>query len=132
MGWAASSTVKIPGRTEQIPWIRFEQMSSPDTARQFAVILSPFRSVEEAPPEGRRVSDRHFIVSSPGDTSHLYFSRGRYADGTLDTDAEFVLVRFAAGSLPSYALIEGSYIRYRGKPVFSAREPGSYEGEIHP
>jgi hypothetical protein len=129
MGWEASTSMRTPGKTEEIPWIRFDQISSRDSARQFAFLLSPFRAHDVAL-TAARISDRHFIVMSPGNTDHLYFSHGSYSDGTLKTDAEFVLVRMRKDAPPAYALIEGTYLVYEGKKVFTSPTTVSHEGEI--
>ena len=130
-GWAASSSTKIPGKTERIPWIRFDRVTSRDSARQFALMLTPFRSREE-PFRAVKMSDRYFIVNGPEYTDHMYFARGSYSDGTLKTDAEFVCVRVRGDAPASYALIDGTYLVYRGKTLFRSREAASQEREITP
>ena len=130
-GWGASSSMRVPGKTEQVPWIRFDRISSRDSVRQFALVLSPFRGQEEAP-EAVRVSDRHFIVKSRENAEHLYFTHGAYSDGTLKTDAEFVLVRMQKDSPRAYVVIEGTYLIYGGKKVYDSPAASSYEGEIAP
>lgn len=130
-GWGASSSTRLPGKTEKVPWIRFDQISSRDSVRQFALVLSPFRAQEEAP-TAMRVSDRHFIVRSAGTADHLYFTHGAFSDGILKTDAEFVLVRMRRDGPPAYTLIEGTYLLYGGKKVFNSQTVGSHEGEITP
>jgi hypothetical protein len=130
-GWGASTSTRLPGKTEQIPWIRFDQISSRDSVRQFALILSPFRAQEESP-TARRISGRHFIVRRPGIADHLYFTHGAYSDDTLTTDAEFVLVRVRKGVRPAYTLIEGTYLIYAGKKAFDSPTAASHEGEISP
>ncbi|HMK39677.1 MAG TPA: alginate lyase family protein, partial [Bacteroidota bacterium] len=130
-GWAASTSIKLPGRTEQIPWIRFDQVTSADSARRFAIVIAPFRLQEEAP-VSRQVSDRHFVVKSAGDTDHLYFTGGEYADDMLRTDAEFVLVRMPEHGPARYAVIEGTYVLYGGKKIFTSPARSSFEGELAP
>ncbi len=130
-GWAASASDRRPGKTELIPWIRFDRISAADSTGQFAVILSPFRAAPEAI-QAEKVSDRHFVVKSPGRTDHLYFTGGAYSDGVLSTDAEFVLVSLPAAGPPRYALIQGKSLDYRGKTLFTSPEASSGEGEILP
>jgi len=128
-GWAASTSIKIPGKTERIPWIRFDQVTTGDSVRRFAFVLAPFRSQEDAP-ASRQLSDRHFIVESAGYTDNLYFTAGGYSDDMLRTDAEFVLVRRPAQGPARYALIEGTYLIYGGKKVFTSPAAVSGEGEL--
>ena len=130
-GWAASTSTKIPGKTEQVPWIRFDRVSSPDSVRQFAVLLAPFRSGNEGP-VARRISDSHFTVSSPGRTDDLYFTRGSFSGSTLKTDAEFVMVSRREDGTRHYVLIEGTYLTFDGKKVFASPTAGSHEGDITP
>ena len=130
-GWGASSSTRLPGKTEQVSWIRFDQISSRDSVRQFALILSPFRAHEEAP-VAVRMSDRHFIVKSPGTADHLYFTHGAYSDDMLESDAEFVLIKMQKDHHPFYVVIEGTYLTYGGKKVFSSPAACSHEGEIAP
>ena len=130
-GWGASSSTRLPGKAEQFPWIRFDQISSRDSVRHFALLLSPFRA-DEAAPTAMKISDRHFIVKSPGITDHLYFTNGKYSDGMLETNAEFVLLRVRQEGPPAYTLIEGTYLVYGGKKLFNSPTAGSHEGEIPP
>ncbi|HTY58046.1 MAG TPA: alginate lyase family protein [Bacteroidota bacterium] len=131
MGWAASPSIRIPGKTEKIPWIRFDQVSRKDSTHQFAVVLSPTRPGKIAP-SATRVSGRHFTVQSGGATDHLYFTNGRYADGSVKTDAEFLILRIAPDGARRYALIEGTYIEYRGKRLFTSPHAVSREGVLPP
>jgi hypothetical protein len=130
-GWAASTSTRLPGKTEQIPWIRFDKTSSRDSVRQFAILLSPFRGHEEAP-AALRTSDRHFIVKTSGYTDNLYFTNGSYSDGILKTDAEFVLFRMQEGRPLSYALVGGTYLMYEGKRVVASPTAVTQEGEFTP
>ena len=130
-GWGASSSTRLPGKTEQVPWIRFDQISSRDSSRQFALLLFPFRAHEETP-AAMKISDRHFIIRRPGITDHLYFTHGAYSDGVLATDAEFVLLRVQNTAHPSYVLIDGTYLVYGGKRAFQSPAACSHEGEFTP
>ena len=130
-GWAASTSVLIPGKTELIPWIRFDQIGSRDSTCQFAVLLSPFRASDHKQ-LAQRISSRHFSVTSDERTDHLYFAGGKFTDGTVETDAQFVLISLNSRGSAGYSLIEGTYLRYGGKPLWSAAKQGTAEGIFVP
>ena len=131
MGWAASTSIMIPGKTELIPWIRFDQVSSRDSARQFCILLSPFQSKGDTR-SGSRISSRHFSIASDGVRDHLYFAGGKYADGTVDTDAQFVLIRLRAAGSATFSLIDGTYLNYAGKSLWTSPNRGESEGTFVP
>ena len=130
-GWAASTSNRIPGKTEEIPWIRFDQIGSRDSSRQFAILLAPFRG-HDGVHSAARITGRHYIVESPGSSDHLYFTNGTYSDGTLETDGIFVCVRLREKGASTYAVLDGTYLKYGGKRIWNSATPGSAEGEFTP
>jgi hypothetical protein len=131
VGWAASTTVKIPGKTEKIPWVRFDQISVRDRTHRFAVLLLPFRT-RDGTASAAKVSDRHYLVTTPGWSDHLYFTGGPFSDDTLQTDGEFAFVRVPAHGPPVCVLIDGTYLIFAGKKVVASSTPASVECEIVP
>jgi len=130
-GWAASSTERIPGKTEEIGWIRFDQTGVRDSVQQFALLLSPFRGPEETR-SAEKISDRHYLVKSPGSFDHLCFANGQYSDGVIDTDGIFALVSVRSKGASSYAIVGGTYLNYGGRILWTSAAPATGEGEFTP
>jgi len=131
MGRAASSSDRTPGKTDEILWIRFDQTGSRDSLHHFAVLLAPVRGQGEVFSAERR-SDRHYVVKSPQFSDHLYFTNGTYADATLQTDGVFVLMRLREDGVSSYVVVDGKYLSYEGKKLWSSDRPESAEGNFTP
>ncbi|MEW6510141.1 MAG: alginate lyase family protein [Bacteroidota bacterium] len=130
-GWAASTTVRKPGKTEEIGWIRFDQVSVRGSIRRFAILLEPFRD-KSTLRSADRVSDRHYVVTSPGQTDHLYITGGAYADDTLQTDGACAVIRIPDAGVARFTVINGRYLTYRGQMLWNSLEPASGEGEFTP
>jgi hypothetical protein len=128
MGWAAASG-RSPGQTARTPWIRFDQRGSRDALLQFPVLLVPFERFP-LPVQARKVSARHFLVRSPAATEDLYFADGGFSDDLVQTDGRFLLVRSHAIDVISFAIVDGSYFRYRGKTVWQSPVKTSADGSI--
>lgn len=128
-GWAASSSVRIPGKTGEIPWIRFDQIGVRDSVRQFAVLLAPFKHQSDTPSVAR-ISGQHFVVTSTGLVNHLYFTNGGYSDGQVETDGVFVWVSAPEGSNPRYAIVDGTFLKYRGRTLWHSPARASGEGKL--
>ncbi|MBP1656907.1 MAG: hypothetical protein H6Q31_1508 [Bacteroidetes bacterium] len=128
-GMAASTSVRVPGKTEEINWVRFDQVSRSDFPSQFPILLFPFRAASEIP-RAARLSAQHFVVQNAGSTDNLYFASGAYADGTMQTDASFVLIRKSSDNRLSYVVVNGTYLRYRAKTLWSSDAASSGEGEV--
>jgi len=131
LGWAASTSDRTPGKTEEIPWIRFDQKGSRDSLRQFAILLAPIRQRGEVI-SAERISERHFVVKLPSSSDHLYFTNGTYTDGTLQTDGLFVLMRVRESGVSTYALVGGKYLSYGGKTLWKSDNPETAEGNFSP
>ncbi len=128
-GWAASSSVRIPGMTEEIPWIRFDRIGVRDSSNQFAVLLTPFKHQSPAV-SVQKISDRHFTVTSAGSVDHLYFANGSFHDGRVETDGMFLWLNAQDGSNPRFAVVDGTYLKYRGRTLWHAATPASGEGTL--
>ncbi len=127
-GMAASTKELIPGKVEEIGWIRFDQASVKDSVHQFSILLAPFRKQEEKR-SAEKISDRHYVVKSTASTDHLYFTNGKYADGTIETDGTFVLMRLRSDGVTTYAVVDGTYLNYKGKKIWKSAATASAEGE---
>jgi hypothetical protein len=125
-GWGAVSGTS-PGQVALTPWIRFDRTGTRDSVSQFSVLLVPF---EHAPPvvSGTKVSEQHFRVISTDGTDDLYFSDGGFADDQVQTNARFLALHSPVRGKKSFHLIDGSYLRYRGKTLWSV--PAKRSAEI--
>jgi hypothetical protein len=130
-GWAASTTQTIPGRTEEISWIRFDQIGSRDSTSHFAILLDPFREQNKAR-SAEQISARHFLVRSANVSDHLYFTNGRYSDGTVDTDGVFVRIALRNGAASQFVVVNGTYLMYKGKILWRSGIAESGEGDFQP
>ncbi len=128
-GMAASTSDRVPGRTEEINWVRFDQLSLADSANQFPILLFPFRAASDIP-RVARLSAQHFVVQHAGSVDNLHFTSGAYADDTMQTDASFVLIRKRNDGRLSYVVVNGTFLRYRTKILWSSFSAGSGEGEV--
>jgi len=128
-GRAASSSVRIPGKTEEIPWIRFDQIGARDSIRQFAILLTPFKH-QSGTSSVTKISGQHFVVTSTATVDHLYFTNGGYSDGQVETDGMFVWMSGQDGSNPRYAVIDGTFLKYRGRTLWHSPTPASGEGGL--
>jgi hypothetical protein len=129
-GKAASTSERVPGKTEDVGWIRFDQVSTRDSLCQFGILLEPYRSGEAVRSAGK-ISKRHFVVSAPGVEDHLYFTLGAYSDGTLETDASVVLLRLNQEGESTFAVHNARYLRYGDRILWNSASPASGEGVIH-
>jgi hypothetical protein len=128
-GVAASTRDRVPGKTEEINWVRLDQVSVADSISQFPVLLFPFRDAHGIP-RAARLSAQHFVVQNAGSVDNLYFASGEYTDGAVQTDASFVLIRKRGDDRLSYVVINGTYLRYRAKTLWSSDFADSGEGEV--
>ncbi len=130
-GMAASSSDPLPGKTERISWIRFDQVSRRDSVHQFAMLLAPFRNAGEHR-SANTLSTRHYRISSEGFDDDLYFTDGAYADEVVETDARFVLIRHNHPGPSLFALTEGTYLKYGHTTIWKAPHTMAGEGEFTP
>jgi hypothetical protein len=128
-GVAASTTDMTPGKTESIGWIRFDQISLADSTREFPILLFPFRKAA-ATVNASKLSSGHFVVKHEASEDHLYFPNGIYSDGTVETDGSFVIVREEKDHRRTFTIINGTYLRYRTRIIWSSTTLSSAEGRI--
>ncbi len=129
-GRAASTTDRTPGKTQDVGWIRFDQISTGDSLSQFPILLEPFRS-DTAARSAVKITKRHFVVRSPGVEDHLYFTLGPYSDGTVETDGSVVLLRLREGGGSSFVVHNARYLRYGDTILWNSATPSSGEGVIN-
>lgn len=127
-GMAASTDDPLPGRTQEINWITFDQTSRAGTSSQFAVLLYPFHSkvpdVAFSSP-----SNESAVVRRGGTTDYLYFPQGPYRDEELATDAVFLLRHDQTGK-NVFSIVEGTYLRFRGKQIWSSKNRSSTDSIV--
>jgi len=126
---AASSSDRVPGKTEEINWVRFDQIGSADSVSQFPMLLFPFRK-NDGIPNATQFSRQHFVVQNGGSNDNLYFAEGMYSDDTVQTDASFVLIRKESDDRLRFVVVDGTYLRYREKTLWKSDSVGSGEGEL--
>lgn len=127
-GWAASVSSPLPGRVEMIPWVRFDQPGSKDSACRFTVLLVPFRSgplnsaVQGFP-------DGHVVVTGLPYSDELRFGPVADTGAVIQTDGAALWMRKLPGRM-RFAVVEGTYLRYAGKEVWRSETRTSFEGEF--
>ena len=125
-GMAASTHDLTPGKTEQIDWIAFDQLATPGPANKIAVLLYPFK--DSLPSAAlSTISNGHYRVFSPGMTDDLYYLTGPFEDSEIATDASFLLLRRQQGTPDGFSLVQGTYLRLRGKEVWRSADRTSVE-----
>lgn len=125
-GMAASTRDLHPGKTEEINWIRFDQQTGKNQTREFAVLLFPFSSVRP----DVRVTKRGagWFEIRVGDAKDLViFGEGDHSAGHYDTDATCVVVRTSDDRVTHMSIVNGTYVRIRGKIVWTAPQADSGE-----
>jgi hypothetical protein len=125
-GMAARTRDLFPGKTEQINWIAFDQLAVSGTANNIAVLLYPFR---DSPPSATIsvVSSGHYQVNTTDVTDDLYFLAAPHKNDEVATDASFVLIRRQQGIPDRFSLVEGTYLRLRGREVWKSAVRTSVE-----
>jgi hypothetical protein len=128
-GTAASTSTLIPGKTEEIHWVAFDQMSSSNSIKRFAVLLFPFRKPNEqvsffAPADG------HFRVVGPGFSDDLYVSDTLTKGAGMETDARFVVLHRESGRALQLNLVEGTYLRWKGKEIWKSDRRAAAEYDL--
>ena len=123
---AASTRDLTPGKTEQINWIAFDQLAMPGHANTIAVLLYPFKDLSPSATLSI-ISDGHYQVTSPGVTDDLYYLAAPVKKDEVDTDASFLLIRRQQDALDCFSLVQGTYLRLRGKEVWRSADRTSVE-----
>jgi hypothetical protein len=126
---ASSTSDLTPGKTEQINWIAFDQISKAASTMQYNVLLFPYRD-QHTPVEYVALSETHFRIKSPEGVDDLYVSAGLTRDGEIETDAPVLLLHREGNQPVRYSLVDGTYLRVRGKQVWSSTKRVAAEGFV--
>ncbi len=126
-GMAASTSDVLPGRTERIQWIAFDQISTTTHAVEFTVVLVPVAAA------GNDIDVREIgagaVLVHRGDTTEiLRFGSHPLPGDSLATDAEFVMVRAGRDGRQHFMLANGTYLRTRGAVIWKSDTKKSSEG----
>jgi hypothetical protein len=123
---AASTHDLRPGKTEEINWIAFDQSATPGPANTIAVLLYPFK---DSPPSATlsAISESHYRITTPGVQDDLYYLTAPIKTDEVATDASFLLIRHPQGAPDRFSLVEGTYLRLRGKEVWRSTDRTSVE-----
>jgi hypothetical protein len=128
-GFAASTNDLTPGKTQEIDWIAFDQTSLVGATKQFPVLLYPYR--EKAPEiEFGGMSPEHYMLRTSHFTDDLYFPIHPYDDRDVSTDAVFLLLHHEPERTVTFSLLQGTYLRYKGKEIWSSKEKASVDGVV--
>ncbi len=127
-GFASSTDELTPGKTQEIDWIAYDQKSAANLLSEFNILLFPFLS-EALRPEFTRNYEQHYVVRTAEFTDHLYLPTVLYDDGDVATDAVFLLIHEEMGCM-SFSLVDGTFLNYKGKPIWISRQKSSSEGCI--
>jgi hypothetical protein len=124
---AASTTVRIAGRTEEISWVSLQQTTGTDSLYTFGVLVLPFRTTSPRPLVEKIARGRYRVVQGEW-TDHLLFAGGGDRDENFDTDGEFVWVRLSRGEVVRCAVVNGTYLLFGGRRIWQSTERCSWEG----
>ena len=126
----ASSTSNLtPGKTEQINWIAFDQISKAASTMRYNVLLFPYRD-DRTPVEYAALSETHVRITSPDGTDDVYVSSGLTREAEIETDAPVLLLHREGNQTVHYSLVDGTYLRVRGKQVWGSTKRVAVEGIV--
>jgi len=126
---AASTVDPTPGRTQVIHWIAFDQPTSAGSLKQFVILLYPYRDSLQTV-EFTSLTASHFLVRGPTFTDHLYAPSDTLDDGTVSTDARFLLLHQEVNQSPRFALNDGTFLKVNGKTVWRSARRMSAENSL--
>jgi hypothetical protein len=126
---AASTDDLTPGKTQMIHWVAFDQPTSEGSFKQFAILLCPYRDSSRNV-EFTSLGTSHFLVKGSTFADHLYFSAGNLDDCTVSTDARFLLLHQEGGQSPRFALVDGTFLKINGRPVWRSARRTSAEDRL--
>jgi hypothetical protein len=127
-GWAASASDPLPARTELVSWVRFDQKGKKDTLTRFTMLLAPFRSGAlkssfQGFPDGR------VVVAGPTYTDEIRFGPSTDQAALVQTDGAALWIRKRPGRY-HFVVIDGTFLRYAGKEIWTSSERTSHEGDF--
>ena len=128
-GMAASTDDRVPGRTQSIPWIAFDQISMADRPVEFIVVLVPFKE------NGTdiQVSVRgpgHVLIKRDTVTDELVFNSHHPQDGSQETDAEFFMIQTDQRSQKKFWIVNGTSLKEGNGIIWKSSSKNSAEGAI--
>lgn len=126
---AASTSNLSPGKTEEISWLAFDQITSAASTKRFVVLLAPYRQSPESV-SCATISETHFRVTGTGFTDDLYVSSIPVNDGVTETDARCVFIHREDGQPMRVSLVEGTTLRINGREVWKSDNRVSMEQTI--
>ena len=124
---ASSTSDLTPGKTEQINWIAFDQISKAASTMKYNVLLFPYRH-EITSVKYSAISGTHFRLQSPEGSDDLYVPSESTREGEIETDALVLVMHHEGNQTVRYSLVDGTYLRVRGKQVWSSTKQVSAEG----
>lgn len=127
-GMAASTVDEIPGRTQKIQWIAFEQSSFANRPAEFMVVLAPFR---ERRSEIRVCSKEpgYLLIERDGVFDELRFGI-RSGKVPSDSDAELLMIRREKNGERKFWIVNGTYLNEKGRTVWKSSSKSSTEGVL--
>jgi len=129
VGMAASTRDLMPGKTQPINWIAFDQPTGRDAVKQFVVLLYPFRT-EKPSVRFDSVTEEHFALRTSRGIDDLYFPHDAFEDDLIATDASFLLLRRELGQPTRYYLVNGTYLRSKSRSLWQSDQKSSAEGTL--
>jgi len=109
----------------------FDRIGARDSSSQFAILLTPFRQHTPAV-SVQKISAGHFTVTSAGSVDHLYFANGHLLNERIETDGMFLWLKEQEGADTHFAVVDGTFLKYRGRTVWHSSTPASGEGTLSP
>ncbi len=113
-GWGRAATTgdPVPGRTMEVNWLRFDQVTEAGAVRRFPVLLFPFH---ERPLALRFNGEgpSQFVVAV-GDTTD-FLSFGPQKSGRIRTDAACAWVRTVGGNVVRFSTAGAGFMVFEGK-----------------
>ena len=126
-GMASSTSDLTPGKTEQIGWISFDQITQASSTMRYSILLYPFRDRSESP-SCEAVSPTHVRLRWPGKVDDLFASDGKIQEGGIESDARVVLLHHEGTKATRFSLLNGTFLRIKGTPVWASPLRVSAEG----
>ncbi|MBI4429417.1 MAG: alginate lyase family protein [Ignavibacteriales bacterium] len=128
-GMAASTDERIPGRTQKIQWIAFDKISTSDQQVEFLVVFVPFMETGS----DIWVSVRgpgHVLIKRDAVAEELWFNSHHPRDGSLATDAEFVMIQTGQRGQRGFWIVNGTSLKEGSGTIWKSASKSSAEGEI--
>ncbi|MBI3004782.1 MAG: alginate lyase family protein [Ignavibacteriales bacterium] len=128
-GMAASTNDGVPGRTQKIPWIAFDQISDSGRPSEFMVVLIPFRENEP----DITVSSRgpgHVTITRDALINEVRFNAHHPQGSSPATDAEFFMSQTDQHGQRRFWIVNETFLKESGGVIWKSSSKSSTEGEI--